>query len=330
MHPSPINRIPASAGKAPTALLLYLAPIALVLSLPTALIAQTSQRWFQIEISIFSNESFTDRSEELWQPGRNQLEYPNPMRRLDQLSDLLITDQMLADELGASSSQDGLAVETERPAVLDEEAQAAAERAERLAAIVATEPRLPRPPGDFRVFDLQRDPYVQLGPEQSDFQQTNRALERSPDHRLLFHGLWRESLADANAATPLYIQGGLLYGDQHELQGTITLRFNENRDRIVIDSNLWLTEFSVSADPNGEWRLPEIPASVQTPLDSLRQAQQSLQYGINRVFRMQQSREMRSTEFHYLDHPAMGIVILVEPYEPPPLPLPEFDFETSN
>lgn len=330
MHPSPINSIPASPGKAAPALLLYLAPIALALSLPNALIAQTSQRWFQVEVSIFSNESFTDRNEELWHPERVQLRYPDPMRRLGQLSDLLITDQMLADEFEANSPQDGLAVDSTSPAALEEEAQAAAERAERLAELVATEPRSPRPPGDFRVFDLERDPYVQLGPEQSDFQQTNRALERSADHRLLFHGLWRESLADANAATPLYVQGGLLYGDQHELQGTITLRFNENRDRIVIDSNLWLTEFSASADPNGEWRLPEIPASVQTPLDDHRQAQQSLQYGINGVFHMQQSREMRSTEFHYLDHPAMGIVILVEPYEPPPLPRPEFDFETSN
>ena len=32
---------------------------------------------------------------------------------------------------------------------------------------------------------------------------------------------------------------------------------------------------------------------------------------------MDQSREMRSNEFHYLDHPALGIVIQVEPYELP-------------
>ena len=32
---------------------------------------------------------------------------------------------------------------------------------------------------------------------------------------------------------------------------------------------------------------------------------------------MQQTRDMRSREFHYLDHPALGLVILVEPYEIP-------------
>jgi hypothetical protein len=30
---------------------------------------------------------------------------------------------------------------------------------------------------------------------------------------------------------------------------------------------------------------------------------------------------MRSNEFHYLDHPALGIVIMVEPYQVPKLPL---------
>jgi len=30
---------------------------------------------------------------------------------------------------------------------------------------------------------------------------------------------------------------------------------------------------------------------------------------------------MRSNEFHYLDHPALGIVIMVEPYQVPQLTL---------
>jgi hypothetical protein len=108
------------------------------------------------------------------------------------------------------------------------------------------------------------------------------------------------------------------------------LRFNENRDRIVIDSNLWLTEYSASLDRESEWQLPAIPRAMKSDLDSIEKGRQNLQYGINRVFHLQQSREMRSAEFHYIDHPAMGIVILVEPYEPPPLPLPEFDFEEAN
>ncbi len=195
---------------------------------------------------------------------------------------------------------------------------------------MATGPQPPRAQGEFRFFDLLRDPNVQLGPQDSDFQQTNRAIERSSEHRLLFHGLWRESLADPNEAIPIYVHGGLKYGDQHELQGSITLRFNDNRDRIVIDSDLWLTEYSAVADLEGDWQLPPIPEAMLTPVDAIGASEPGLAMGINRVFHMQQSREMRSTEFHYIDHPAMGIVILVEPYEVPPLPIPDFDFEDAN
>ncbi|MFT7470939.1 MAG: hypothetical protein ACI8XU_000832 [Kiritimatiellia bacterium] len=303
---------------------------ALLLSISTSALGQTSQRWFQIEVSIFSNESFADRDEELWQAESNELNYPNPIRRLGQLSDLLITDQMIDDAIAESSEQDSLSVIEETPIEIDAEALAAIQRTERLAQILATGPQPARLEGGFEFLDFLRDPHLQLTPDDSDFQQTNRALARSSEHRLLFHGLWRESVADPADAIPLYVQGGLRYNDQHELQGAITLRFNENRDRIVIDSNLWLTEYSASADLESEWQLPAIPEAMKTDLDSLAADEQGLQYGINRVFHMQQSREMRSTEFHYIDHPAMGIVILVEPIEVPPLALPEFDFEEAN
>ena len=302
---------------------------ALLLSISSTAQAQTSQRWFQIEVSIFSNDSLADKDKEFWQAERNELSYPNPLRRLDQLSDLLITDQMIAAAT-AISEQNSLAVIEETPIERDEEALTASERSERLAQILATGPQPARPEGEFKFFDFLRAPHLQLTPQDSDFQQTNRALERSAEHRLLFHGLWRESIADPKDAIPLYVQGGLRFDDQHELQGAITLRFNENRDRIVIDSNLWLTEYSASLDRESEWQLPAIPRAMKSDLDSVEKGQQNLQQGINRVFHLQQSREMRSAEFHYIDHPAMGIVILIEPYEPPPLPLPEFDFEEAN
>ena len=302
----------------------------LLLSISTSALGQTSQRWFQIEVSIFTNESIADRNEELWEAEPNELNYPNPLRRLGLLSDLLISDQMIDDAIAESSDQDLLSVIEETPIEIDAQALAAIERVERLAQISATGPQPARPEGEFKFPDFLRDAHLQLTPDDSEFQQTNRALERSSEHRLLFHGLWRESVADPADAIPLYVQGGLRYDDQHELQGTITLRFNENRDRIVIDSNLWLTEYSASADLESEWQLPAIPEAMKSELDSLARNELDFQYGINRIFHMEQSREMRSTEFHYIDHPAMGIVILVEPIEVPPLVLPEFDFEEAN
>ena len=302
---------------------------ALLLSISTSAQGQTSQRWFQIEVSIFSNESLADRDEERWQNESNELNYPNPLRRLGQLSDLLITEQMIADAIAESSEQDSLSTKEEATMEIDAEALAAIER---LAQILPTGPQLASTEGEFKFPDFLRDPHLQLTPDNSDFEQTNRALERSAEHRLLFHGLWRESVADPADAIPLYVQGGLRFDDQYELQGAITLRFNENRDRLVIDSNLWLTEYSASADFESEWQLPAIPEAMQTDLDSLTRDEQGLQYGINRVFHMEQSREMRSNQFHYIDHPAIGIVILVKPIDVPPLVVPEFefDFEEAN
>ena len=302
---------------------------ALLLSISTSAQGQTSQRWFQIEVSIFSNESLADRDEELWQAESNELNYPNPLRRLGQLSDLLITEQMIADAIAESSEQDSLSTKEEATIEIDAEALAAIER---LAQILPTGPQPASTEGEFRFPDFLRDPHLQLTPDNSDFEQTNRALERSAEHRLLFHGLWRESVADPADAIPLYVQGGLRFDDQYELQGAITLRFNENRDRLVIDSNLWLTEYSASADFESEWQLPAIPEAMKTDLDSLTRDEQGLQNGINRVFHMEQSREMRSNQFHYIDHPAIGIVILVKPIDVPPFALPEFefDFEEAN
>jgi len=319
-----LNPVPATMWALSCALL-----SALLLSISTSAQGQTSQRWFQIEVSIFSNESLADRDEEHWQTESNELNYPNPLRRLGQLSDLLITEQMIADAIAESSEQDSLSTKEEATIEIDAEALAAIER---LAQILPTGPQLASTEGEFKFPDFLRDPHLQLTPDNSDFEQTNRALERSAEHRLLFHGLWRESVADPADAIPLYVQGGLRFDDQYELQGAITLRFNENRDRLVIDSNLWLTEYSASADFESEWQLPAIPEAMKTDLDSLTRDEQGLQYGINRVFHMEQSREMRSNQFHYIDHPAIGIVILVKPIDVPPLVVPEFefDFEEAN
>lgn len=284
--------------------------------------AQNAERWFQVEISIFSNESLTDRDEEQWQADRLELDYPNRMQRLQQLSDLLLIKDLMVEEFSQPEAANQLQ-DTAEPEPL----------------VLASAPETRREAGDFRFFDFQRDSFVQLPANESDFQQTNRALERTADHRLLFHGLWRQSLRDPNQATPIYIEGGLRYGEQHELQGNITLRFNDNRDRIVIDTDLWLAEFSATANPGEDWPLPNVPEQMKLEnivnlpgIDSLlgRNSNQFVNYGINRVFHMQQSRDMRSTEFHYIDHPAMGLVILVEPYEVPAIPRPEFDFEDDR
>ena len=254
--------------------------------------------WFQIELSIFSNENIEDRNAESWLPSDYELNYPENMRKLSLLTDLFLSDHNLDDR----SSVTGSASQEEIDAMI---------RNDQLKNI---RPRIKSTESNFKLFDFSRDDFTQLSPSDSDFQQTNRTLERSSEHRLLYHGLWRQAVRQSSNAVPIYIEGGLRYGDNHELQGSITIRFNENEDRVVVDTHIWLIEYSIVKDSSSEWKLPQVPESIRR---ESRENSSSLTYFPNNVYVMEQSREMRSNEFHYLDHPALGLVISVRPYSVP-------------
>lgn len=310
--------IPTAASRAPlsrgTALKLILAIGGLCLA--TISLAQDGSRWFQIEVSIFSNEAPADRGKERWQADRTRLTYPKNLRQLDQLSELLLLEELKFPIDNAPGDDVTAVIEELTPQQIDRE----------LILAMGPQPFRTAPANKpFRFYDLDRDSYLQLPPSASDFRQTNRALERSPAHRLLFHGLWRQPVVGQADAIPLYISGGLQYGDQHELQGSITIRFNENADRVVVDVNLWLAEFSIVPDSKNDWNLPPVPADAGIRTEAQQPDNSALDYSVTRVFQFKQSRDMRSTEFHYLDHPAMGLVIMVEPYELPPVPVSRFD-----
>lgn len=261
------------------------------------------ERWFQVEVSVFSNESYADRAEEVWQAAKQQLAYPDNMRKLQSLLDFLFLDSLLPDT--------GFADSLERPQPTPEQM---------LAQQIAQFGPEPATTGTgFNFIDFERDSFLQLPNSASDFQQTNRALERSPDHRLLFHGLWRQPVENTADAIPVFVSGGQLFGEHPELQGSITIRFNDNRDRVVIDTNLWLTEFSTVPLESSDWELPDIPGDYLPARMQVEDALNNATWHPIQVYLMQQSREMRSTEFHYLDHPALGVVIEVNPYEVPPL-----------
>lgn len=268
-------------------------------------LAQDGQRWFQIELSIFTNENPADRESEIWTPDVEPLRYPGSLQRLRDLLDLLVIDDLLLTENTALNAvaADGSGI----PVVQTVEDY-----------IRATGP-FPADRGvGFRFFDFDRDPFLRLPTTASDFQQTNRAIENSPEHRLLYHALWRQPVQRSADATPLYVSGGEHYGGTPELQGSVTIRFNPGADRVVIDADLWLSEFSTVVDDNIYWELPAVPPRARRDYEQ-RSDNTGFEYQIRRIYRLQQSRDMRSAEFHYLDHPALGLIVTVNPYEVPPV-----------
>jgi hypothetical protein len=311
----------------------------------TNLSAQES--WYKIELSIFSNENLADREQERWQADRNILDYPEDMTRLEELGDLLLIDSLLPAPLKLETLErlDTQMGELEAAAKLNlstSDETLLSKQELQAEAIRKVGPFPTQAGAPFEFLDFERDEYLRLPSKLSDFAQTNEALRRSPDHRLLFHAVWRQPVSFENEAKAILVEGGERYGNQSELLGNLTIRFNENADRIVLGADIWLTEFVVDDGRNqpepltstaaqGErlpatlkqWQLPELPASITDgPLQILQNRLQTDKtlYHIQNVFHMLQDRAMRSNEFHYMDHPALGIVVQVEQYELPVLP----------
>ena len=261
--------------------------------------AAGQDRWFQIETTVFTNESRFERDAEYWLPNQPELSFPESIRRLATVQDKLLIGAFLTAE---DNSQETAAAPNEETL-----------RSQR---ILSMGPEPERVADEFRLFDVLRDEYLDLPARLSDFSQTNRALERSPDHKLLFHGHWRQRVVSADEATSIYIEGSRRRDSLPILNGSLTIRFNDQKDRVVVDANLWLIEAAGNAERSAEWTLPEIPAAVSDPISG---TTRSAKYPAAsfRVYPMQQSREMRSNEFHYLDHPALGLIIAVRPYDLP-------------
>ena len=261
--------------------------------------AAGQDRWFQIEATVFTNESRFERDAEYWLPNQPELSFPESIRRLATVQDKLLIGAFLTAE---DNSQETAAAPNEE--ILHSQR------------ILSMGPEPERGADEFRLFDVLRDEYLDLPARLSDFSQTNRALERSPDHKLLFHGHWRQRVVSADEATSIYIEGSRRRDSLPILNGSLTIRFNDQKDRVVVDANLWLIEAAGNTERSAEWTLPEIPAAVSDPTSG---TTRSAKYPAAsfRVYPMQQSREMRSNEFHYLDHPALGLIIAVRPYDLP-------------
>jgi len=242
----------------------------------TGVVSAQEERWFQIEISIFANENFNPDVER-WDVDAQSMLLPANARPLIEMSEVLslsIWDNPVIGD-GINGSDAGLVDSAS---------------GNQLAGQTAEQPLIGPPPyqpeNTFKLPDIERDAFIALPPSEHGFTDTNRTLERSASHRLLFHGSWRQPVRQPSRSIPIIIDGGRMFDDSNELQGSIRFRFNPNADRVVVDANIWLARFI-----NNE----------------------------ERIVQMVQSRDMRSNEFHYLDHPAVGIVVLVKPYTPPPL-----------
>lgn len=176
--------------------------------------------------------------------------------------------------------------------------------------------------------------YYQLPLEQRLLNNNIRDLKRSSGHRVLFHEAWRQQVWGIDEAPSLLIKGGQQYGEHFELEGSIQLSVARY---LHLRTNLWFTEFNhnFGQEPSDYPPLPGIPTrdisdDIATESDHSVPTWDQLQlisneyekileqpYITSRIIAMQQKRRMRSKEIHYIDHPAIGILMYIIPYELP-------------
>ncbi len=261
--------------------------------------AQDFERWFQVEVTVFSNEPVADRERESWPAAAPPQVWPENMVELRQVSDLLLPESSAPEPEPEPDS------ETLPP---------------ELAPWRDTGPFPAEAGTGLRLPDLERDAFLALPASLSDFRQTNRALSQAPQYRVLFSGLWRQPVGDfAAPLRPVHIAGGERVAGRTELQGMMSLRFNANRDRVLCDVELWLIETDAASSRRQSMQARSRQQSMQQePVQ-----QEPVQQEPRRVYKMQQRRELRSGEFHYLDHPALGVIVQITRYDvPPPLEPP--------
>ena len=268
-----------------------------------------SASWYQVEVFIFANEAYNSAQGEHW-PGGQRLRYPANSVQLtkpfDGSAPLLFStgDQGIVDDTVAA------ATDTADSTTL----QAGSD----LAALTAV--------NDPVAFEL-------LASEQHVLTAFAEKINKQNDFRPLFHQAWLQTMGDRDNSLSIIIRGGDQFDDHFELEGTIRLSVERY---LHIQTDLWLSRFinaTASEEPNWD-TLPKVPVpqavdgtgsevlfiDANTPF-SLMNQQDSFgffdrdEYRVEKTVVMRQDRRMRSQELHYIDHPLMGVLVKVTPYQ---------------
>jgi len=340
------------------------------------------QRWYQVELLIFSHARSTNT--ERWPP-MPQLAYPEAARFLvePQLAELNLlrqeTDVVSSeiDEFGrqliileAPQEQPGatgLTLENgdrlEAPGGLPYiEPDSSPGILDPNTAVLPLDPNAPPDPNDMAVEPTTPTPFVVLDSSEREFEQQAAQMSRSGRHEILFHQAWRQPVMGEASSLPIILDrsgDGVLWP---RLQGSIKLYLSRY---LHLQTDLWLNtdgdylpgtwrmapppvappsliveqaEPDYLLDPNtpspqAEWpsytdeaeSYPVFPdaALSGTALDvntglsgeSMPEPTPTPLYHFRHAVALQQDRRMRSEEVHYVDHPLMGLVIVLTPLE---------------
>lgn len=198
--------------------------------------------------------------------------------------------------------------------------------------------------------DLTKEAFYLLPANERQLNAQAQKLQRSARFEVLFHNAWRQVITNKKSSKAIIINGGQIFGQHQALEGSIRLSV---ATYLELQTNLWLAQFDVNVGQEITQPWPEIPvrpnyataAVSNLSLDSDLELEQALanentqwsngsfdaniaapendNFITRQIILLQQERDMRTSEVHYIDHPALNVIIQVTPYPPvatPPAP----------
>jgi len=285
-------------------------------------LAQEEQRWFRVELLVFSQQG--SDSGEQWDPTPT-LVYPGAGR-------FLIRPAQVTANLGLYHA-DSIVDDYGRQILTERARQETSTHRE----IPLADPNMPQP-GQPATAVLYPTPFVALPTAQQEFRGKAAYMQRSGRYRILFHETWAQPVLSREQALPLILDRSGDTGQWPQLQGSVKIHLSRY---LHMETNLWLN--TTGDYLTGEWRMPPPPLGppslIVEQLPSEQDAQQGFGgqwidrqvetdentsgdtllaaepeetgpvYPYRHAVILQQQRRMRSDEVHYLDHPKLGVVI---------------------
>lgn len=279
--------------------------------------------WYQIELIVFAHHDDNAALEEHW-PDDVSLAYPSNIKTLFELTrlperveenfsttlevdtpDLLAMLEAVNQEITARHDNPDISEATAQTPVALENI------------LIEDTPVAPDAPTDISEDAPLPLAFQKLDAGDEDLAEALGHLRRIDRYRTLFHQIWQQPLQDRQHSPSILVTGGDAYGKHFELEGSVKISVERY---LHIDTDLWLHSFAPNFGQQATVQVPALPLQPEDkPQDTINplfaQFLNEEAHVVSRTVTLRQSRRMRSGEIHYLDHPLMGVIVLVTPLE---------------
>lgn len=270
-----------------------------------AAVAETvEEQWYEIEIIIFENLDQAGISSESWpnNPGlpnyNDAIELMPPQTTTPENSEAINLDNVFSTDSAMPDESAGPAVTEELP---------------------AAEPALP-------------EPFQMLPNDELNLTAQEIKLSSSEHHYPLLHVAWRQPVLSQEEAKAVHIYSNMEQAQTDDMQSSL--------EALAIPPHNEF--FTYQASPDEESPMNVIDGTIKITRGRYLHLEADILYRVQpednnqfnifgfkkhdeelTVFRMQESRRLRSGELHYFDHPLFGMLVMITPYQLPDQQLEE-------